>query len=139
MFFVAVFVYKDMTLAKVPRVLLDSANMSAMLLYIITNAVLFSFLMTYENVPHALAQWMIDQGFGWIVFLVVRGFLNRHTTEILIGVAVFLLYSGALLGDGVVLQVQAGEEPHDLIERGGELVLARRLPRPRAARRPWDD
>ena len=41
-FFVAVFVYKDMTLAKVPKVLLDSANMSAMLLYIITNAVMFS-------------------------------------------------------------------------------------------------
>ena len=45
-FIVAVFVYKDMSLKDVPRVLLDSANMSAMLLYIITNAVLFSFLMT---------------------------------------------------------------------------------------------
>src|SRR6202171_2360156 len=31
-FFVAVFVYKDLTLKKVPKVLLDSANMSAMLL-----------------------------------------------------------------------------------------------------------
>ena len=41
-FFVAVFVYKDMPLSKVPKVLLDSANMSAMLLYIITNAVMFS-------------------------------------------------------------------------------------------------
>src|SRR5205807_87047 len=30
-FFVAVFVYKDLTLRKVPKVLLDSANMSAML------------------------------------------------------------------------------------------------------------
>ena len=35
----------------VPRVLLSSANLSAMLLYIITNAVLFSFLLTYENIP----------------------------------------------------------------------------------------
>ena len=35
--------------------LLDSANMSAMLLYIITNAVLFSFLMTTENIPQAMA------------------------------------------------------------------------------------
>ena len=52
-FFVAVFVYKDLTLAKVPKVLLDSANMSAMLLYIITNAVLFSFLMTSEQIPQA--------------------------------------------------------------------------------------
>src|SRR5437870_8472783 len=45
-FVVAVFVYKDMGLKQVPKVLLDSASMSAMLLYIITNAVLFSFLMT---------------------------------------------------------------------------------------------
>src|SRR5439155_19250992 len=38
-FFVAVVVYKDMGLKQVPKVLLDSAAMSAMLLYIITNAV----------------------------------------------------------------------------------------------------
>lgn len=44
---------------------------------------------------HAGASTLI---FGWIVYLVVRGFLNRNSTEILIGVAVFLLYSGALLG-----------------------------------------
>ena len=44
---------------------------------------------------HAGASVLI---FGWIVFLVVRGFLNRRSTEILIGVAVFLLYSGTLLG-----------------------------------------
>ena len=54
-FFVAVYVYKDMPLSKVPKVLLDSANMSAMLLYIITNAVLFSLLLTHENIPQAMA------------------------------------------------------------------------------------
>ncbi len=70
-FIVAVFVYKDLKLSDVPRVLLSSANLSAMILYIITNAVLFSFLMTYENIPQALAQWMIDQGLGWITFLLV--------------------------------------------------------------------
>jgi C4-dicarboxylate transporter DctM subunit len=74
-FIVAVFIYKDLKLRDVPKVLLSSANLSAMLLYIITNAVLFSFLMTYENIPHALAQWMIDQGFGWIGFLLVVNLL----------------------------------------------------------------
>lgn len=54
-FIVAVFVYKDLSLKDVPRVLLNSANMSAMLLYIITNAVLFSFLMTSENIPQQMA------------------------------------------------------------------------------------
>lgn len=70
-FFVAVFVYKDLTLAKVPKVLLDSANMSAMLLYIITNAVMFSFLMTSEQIPQVMAAWMLDKGLGPIAFLLV--------------------------------------------------------------------
>ena len=68
-FVVAVFVYKDMKLREVGKVLLDSASMSAMLLYIITNAVLFSFLMTSENIPQAMAGWMVNQGLGWIGFL----------------------------------------------------------------------
>lgn len=68
-FFVAVFVYKDMGLKNVRKVLIDSANMSAMLLYIITNAVLFSFLLTNENIPQAIAEWMVTQGLGVIGFL----------------------------------------------------------------------
>jgi C4-dicarboxylate transporter DctM subunit len=70
-FVVAVFVYKDMGMKQVPKVLLDSASMSAMLLYIITNAVLFSFLMTSENIPQAMAGWIMDKGFGVISFLLV--------------------------------------------------------------------
>ena len=38
--------------------------MSAMLLYIITNAMLFSFLLTYEQIPQAIAAWIVEQGFG---------------------------------------------------------------------------
>jgi C4-dicarboxylate transporter DctM subunit len=70
-FIVAVFIYKDMGLKQVPKVLLDSASMSAMLLYIITNAVLFSFLMTSENIPQAMAGWILDKGFGVVTFLLV--------------------------------------------------------------------
>src|SRR5881227_3330530 len=70
-FFIAVFVYKDLTLKQVPKVLLSSANMSAMLLYIITNAVMFSFLMTSEQIPQVLAAWMLDKGLGVVAFLLV--------------------------------------------------------------------
>ena len=68
-FFVAVFVYKDLKLPNVPKVLLSSANMGAMLLYIITNAMLFSYLMTSEQIPQAFANWMVAQGMGPIAFL----------------------------------------------------------------------
>jgi len=70
-FVVAVFVYKDMKFKDVPKVLLSSANMSAMLLYIITNAMLFSFLMTHENIPQQMAAWMLDTGLGVVTFLLV--------------------------------------------------------------------
>ncbi|MFZ2973693.1 MAG: TRAP transporter large permease subunit [Ferribacterium limneticum] len=68
-FICAVFIYRDLGLKDVPKVLLNSANMSAMLLYIITNAVLFSFIMTNENIPQALADWMLGNGLGIITFL----------------------------------------------------------------------
>jgi len=58
-----------LSLKDVPKVLLNSANMSAMLLYIITNAVLFSVIMTNESIPQALADWMLGHGLGPIAFL----------------------------------------------------------------------
>jgi C4-dicarboxylate transporter DctM subunit len=70
-FICAVFIYRDLGMKDVPKVLLNSANMSAMLLYIITNAVLFSFIMTNEHIPQALADWMMGHGLGVIAFLLM--------------------------------------------------------------------
>ncbi|MGX7706908.1 TRAP transporter large permease [Methylobacterium sp. Gmos1] len=74
-FVIALFVYRDLTWRDVPRVLLDSANMSAMLLYIITNAVLFSFLMTSEQIPQQMASWITGAGLNWVVFLLIVNIL----------------------------------------------------------------
>jgi C4-dicarboxylate transporter, DctM subunit len=70
-FFISVFVYKALKLTEVPRVLLRAANTSAMLLYIVTNAVLFSFVLSNENIPAALADWITAQNFGWVGFLLM--------------------------------------------------------------------
>jgi C4-dicarboxylate transporter DctM subunit len=68
-FVVAVFVYRDLRLLDIPKVLLSSANMSAMILYIITNAVLFSFLMTSEQIPQSITAWATGSGIGQVEFL----------------------------------------------------------------------
>ena len=70
-FFIAVFVYKEMSLADVPAVLLKASSMSAMILYIITNAAVFSWLLTSEQIPQSMAEWMTAQGFGVVAFLLV--------------------------------------------------------------------
>src|SRR5258708_23487714 len=47
--------------------------MSSMLLYIITNAVLFSFLMTHEQIRQEMAAWIIGKNFSvWMFLLVVN-------------------------------------------------------------------
>jgi C4-dicarboxylate transporter DctM subunit len=72
-FFITVFVYKELKLKEVGKVLLQAASMSSMLLYIITNAVLFSFLMTHEQIPQEMAAWIVDKHFGiWSFLLVVN-------------------------------------------------------------------
>ena len=70
-FIVAVFVYKGLKLSEVPAVLLKAASMSAMILYIITNAAVFSWLLTSEQIPQSMAEWMTAQGFGMVAFLLV--------------------------------------------------------------------
>ncbi|MFZ0838608.1 MAG: TRAP transporter large permease subunit [Xanthobacteraceae bacterium] len=70
-FIIAVFVYKELKLTEVPRVLLRAASMSAMILYIVTNAAVFSWLLTSEQIPQSMAEWMTAQGFGITAFLLV--------------------------------------------------------------------
>jgi C4-dicarboxylate transporter DctM subunit len=57
-FVAAVFIYRDLALRDVFRVLLSAANTSAMLLYIVTNAVLLSYLLTSEQIPQTMADWV---------------------------------------------------------------------------------
>lgn len=72
-FVAAMFIYRDLKWKEVPKVLLSAANTSAMLLYIITNAILFSFLMTSEQIPQAMSAWVVAQNLEpWMFLLVVN-------------------------------------------------------------------
>lgn len=72
-FICATFIYRSLKFREVPKVLLHAANTSAMLLYIITNAILFNFLLTSEQIPQQLSQWVVDQNLAaWQFLLVVN-------------------------------------------------------------------
>jgi len=94
---VVVFVYGDLKLAQVPRALLDAAAMSAMLLYIITNAVLFSFLMTSENIPQGMADWLTAQGLGPVGFLLVVNILLLAAGNVMEPSSIVLIMAPILL------------------------------------------
>ena len=106
-FFITVFVYRDLKLSEVPRVLLNAANLSAMLLYIITNAVLFSFLMTHEQIPQAMAAWILDQHFSVWAFLLVVNIILLMAGNVMDPSSILLIMAPNLFP----LAVQLGIDP----------------------------
>jgi C4-dicarboxylate transporter, DctM subunit len=104
-FLVSLFVYKAMKWSDVPEVLLKSANMSAMLLYIITNAVVFSFILTNENIPNALAGWILAKDLGWIGFLLLVNVLLLMAGNFMEPSSIILIMAPILYPAAVALGV----------------------------------
>ncbi len=72
-FFVAVFVYRDIGLPRVPTVLVDASKVTVMLMFIIANALLFAHVLTTERIPQAIAEQIVAWGMpGWQFLIVVN-------------------------------------------------------------------
>src|SRR5580693_48986 len=104
-FIVAVFVYKGLKFAEVPAVLLKAASMSAMILYIITNAAVFSWLLTSEQIPQSMAGWMSAQGFGTVGFLLVTNIVLLAAGNFMDPAAIVLIMAPILFPMGATLGV----------------------------------
>jgi C4-dicarboxylate transporter DctM subunit len=74
-FLIAVLVYRDITIAKVPHVLLESGKVTIMLMFIVANALLFAHVLTTERIPQTIAETIIGWGMPAWQFLVVVNIL----------------------------------------------------------------
>jgi C4-dicarboxylate transporter DctM subunit len=91
--FIALFVYKDMRVREVPKVLLESAKLSIMLMFIIANAMLFAHVLTTEQLPQQITTWVIDAGLTPVTFLLV--------------VNIVLLVAGAFMEPSAIILILA--------------------------------
>lgn len=69
--FVALFIYKDMRIRDFSKVMLESGKMTVMLMFIIANAMLFAHVLTTEQIPQSIANWVSEMGFSPWMFLVI--------------------------------------------------------------------
>jgi len=74
-FFVAVFVYRDIGMKKVPHVLVDAARVTVMLMFIVANALLFAHVLTTERIPQAITEQIVSWGMQPWQFLIVVNIL----------------------------------------------------------------
>ncbi|MDG1579789.1 C4-dicarboxylate TRAP transporter large permease protein DctM [Pseudomonas sp. GOM6] len=91
--FIALFVYKDLRVTEVPKVLLESGKLSIMLMFIIANAMLFAHVLTTEQLPQQITAWVIEAGLTPITFLLV--------------VNIVLLIAGAFMEPSAIILILA--------------------------------
>ncbi len=92
-FFVAVFIYKDVKLSECPRVLLESAKLSVMLMFIIANAMLFAHVLTTEQIPQLITETVLRWELQPWTFLIV--------------VNIVLLIAGAFMEPSAIILILA--------------------------------
>ncbi len=70
---VALFVYRDIGLRELPKVLLDAGRVTVMLMFIIANAILFAYVLTTEQIPQSVATSVLEAGMSpWLFLLMVN-------------------------------------------------------------------
>ena len=68
---ISLFVYKDIKFKDLWDICLESAITTAMIFFIIANAVVFAYLLTSENIPQTIADSILAANIGKIGFLVI--------------------------------------------------------------------
>lgn len=74
-FVVSVFIYKDLKLKDVYPILVESALTSAMIFFVIANAMIFAHFLTDETIPQQVTKMILDANVGPIMFLVIVNIL----------------------------------------------------------------
>ena len=70
-FVVSFFIYKELTKDDLPTVLLNTASLTGVILLVLATASMFSFILTFERIPHAIAQTIITYADNWIIFIIL--------------------------------------------------------------------
>ena len=79
-FIVSFFIYKELSIEDIPKVLLNTCSLSGVVLLVLATASMFSFILTFERIPHALAQFIVSYADNWILFIILV-----HIVFILLG------------------------------------------------------
>ena len=72
---ISLFVYRDIKFKDLWDICLDSAMTTAMIFFIIANAVVFAYLLTSEQIPQAISDAMLAANIGKIGFLILVNIL----------------------------------------------------------------
>ncbi len=95
--FVETVIYKELTLSGLTRVLKESAVLSACLLFILACAMTFVWLLTSQEIPTLLAQWIMERVHSRWLFLLLVNLLFLLMGSVMDDVSAMLILSPLFL------------------------------------------
>lgn len=92
-FFLGFFVYRELKLKNLPRVFMESAEMSSMILLILAFAYSFAWLLAFFELPETLCQRMINAGVGPLMFLVLINIILFFAGDFMDPASIMLIFT----------------------------------------------
>jgi len=109
-FFIAVFVYRDITIHDVPKILVEASKITVMLMFIVANAYMFAFLLTTEQIPQMASELIVGMGLPVWGFLLVLNLLLLITGNFMEPTSVVLILTPIIFP----IAMQMGIDPTHL-------------------------
>jgi len=90
-FVVGVFVYKEISWSQLPKIFIDSAVISGIVIFMVGAASSFSWILAYEHVPEQLAQLMLMVSSSPIVFYILSITIFTFLAAVLEGLPAIII------------------------------------------------
>ncbi len=104
-FFVSFFIYKDTKYKDLYKIILDSAQTSSMIFFIIANAMLFAHFLTDEQIPQHITQMILEANVGPLMFLLIVNILLLFMGQFMEPSSVVMITVPLLLPIGMALGI----------------------------------
>ncbi len=104
-FFVSFFIYRDTKFKDLYKIILDSAQTSSMIFFIIANAMLFAHFLTDEQIPQHITEMIIEANMGPLMFLLIVNILLLLMGQFMEPSSVVMITVPLLLPIGVALGI----------------------------------
>ena len=99
------FVYRELKIKDLPRILLKSAEMSSMILIILAFAYSFAFLLSFHRIPDALTQMMFNAGITPWMFLLLINVVLFFAGDFMDPASIMLIFSPLIVSLGSALGI----------------------------------
>ncbi|MBW2037324.1 MAG: TRAP transporter large permease [Deltaproteobacteria bacterium] len=102
-FIVSFFVYKELKLSDIPKLLLHTCELTGIVMLVVGMAFVFSYVLTFQRIPHQIGELIVQYSGNWIIFVIFVNILFLFLGMIMDAVPALIVLMPILVPAGVAL------------------------------------